>query len=99
MSPNGDLKSFAATLTGPNPAFEVDVDVELAPFSGPGDKGPEQITFGTPTVWLDAGSLWASGVSPSVKGALEAAKSATGGRAVVLQGRKLAADQGKKEGA
>jgi hypothetical protein len=96
-SSTGEFKSFTATLTGPEPEFELDVHVELAPFSGPG-KGPEEIVFPTPEgFWLNAASLWSIGVSPKVKGALEAARSATGGRAVVTESRRLHED--KKEGA
>ena len=97
MSPTGDLKSFTTTLTGPDPAFELDIHTELSPFAPAGDKGPEAITFPTPTFWLTASSLWTLGVAPKVGPALEAAKSATGGRTVVLDDRRLGAEEGKKE--
>merc|ERR1719235_897986 len=99
MHTNGDLESYTASLTGPDPAFELDFSLVLSPFAPPGPKGPEQLEFKTPETWLDAASLWTIGVAPKVQGALEAAKSAKGGRAVVLQTRQLAADRADKEGA
>jgi hypothetical protein len=97
MSPSGDLKSFTASLTGPDPAFEFDFHVELSPFSPSPPKGPEEIPFKTPTFWLNAGSLWTLGVAPKVGPALEAAKSTKGGRTVVLDDRRLGAEDGKKQ--
>jgi hypothetical protein len=95
---SGQPKSFTAVLTGPDPAFELDVTVELSAFS---QGSPKEIVFPTPAnnFWLNAGSLWAIGVSPKVKGALEAARSAKGGRAVVLTHTRQLAEEGKKTGA
>jgi hypothetical protein len=97
MTPGGDLKSFTASFTGPSPDFELDVHLELSHFANPGPKGPEQLSFKTPTFWLNAASLWSIGVAPKVKGALAAAESSTGGRVVVLDDRRLGAGEGKKE--
>merc|ERR1719281_1583316 len=96
MTPSGDLKSMTMSFTGPDPAFELDVHLEMSHFTNPGDKGPEQLTFKTPEFWLNAKSLWEIGVAPKVQGALEAAASSTGGRVVVMDDRRLGAE-GKKE--
>jgi hypothetical protein len=96
----GAPKSFTASLTGPDPAFELDVHLELSPFVEE-KKGPAAIPFPVPAndFWLTAGLLWTIGVAPKVEGALEAARSATGGRAVALQSARQLAEEGKKEGA
>merc|ERR1719201_2172890 len=94
----GALKSFSATLTGPNPAFEIDILLELGKFTEE-KKGPEAIPFPPTNFYLNANTLWEMGVAPKVEGALEAARSAKGGRAIVVEtpARKLAAEEGKKE--
>jgi hypothetical protein len=93
----GSLKSFSATLTGPDPTFEIDILLEASPFMEE-PKGPEAIVFPPSQFWMSSEMLWEMGVAPKVEGALEAARSATGGRAIaVSSARKLSAEDGKKE--
>jgi hypothetical protein len=97
LNSKGDIKSFTASVTGPNPTFEIDVHVELSPFDGPG-KGPSSIEFQEPpkNFWLNVLSLWKIGVAPKVKGAIATAKDPAGGKAVHAETRRLTPDkQGK----
>jgi hypothetical protein len=99
----GVPKSLTASLTGPDPAFELDVKVELSPFKSLHGKVTDEIEFQEPAgkFWLNTLTLWQIGVSPKVKGAIAAAKAATGGVAVTTAARQLTPDkeEGKTAGA
>jgi hypothetical protein len=104
FSPTGDLETVMASFTGPNKNFELDLKVELSPFALPTAAGADAIIFPKPAndFWLNSATLWKIGVTPKVAGAILAAKSPTGGKAV---GRRLTATsqsetvQGKQEDA
>lgn len=95
----GELTSVSASLTGPEPAFEFDVRVDFSPFYDPKLPVMPDPTKEHNGYWFDAELMWAIGVMPQVKEAMQMAKAPSGGRAVLLQGRRLAARKRKLKGA
>jgi hypothetical protein len=98
---DGELTSVSASLTGPEPAFEFDVRVDFSPFHDPQLPAMPDPTKEHNGYWFDAELMWAIGVIPQVKQAMTMAKAPSGGRAVLLQGRRLASELklSKKKGA
>jgi hypothetical protein len=83
-----DMKSLSVKLTGPEPDFEIDVDVDFDKF-GESDTPSKVIEFPKEaTMWLNTDMLWEIGVAPKVAEAVAAAKGPEGGMAVQMT-RKL----------